>query len=133
MEQRSFYIFFFKKRKKNLTQKCYFPPPPSFFNEKIGDIHPILRKLQALHNFTIESQVQYFAPLAFEPSRLDTEQSYVLTREQLSVFINSEEWTLGSFLACKCDFIIFGYNFVLFFPFFSGLDLMRFPYSVGCI
>ena len=64
-----------------------------------GDIRPILRKLHALHNFTIESQVQYYAPLAFEPLK-DGDQ-FALTQEQLSVFINSEEWTVGELFMTK--------------------------------
>lgn len=65
-----------------------------------GDIQPILRKLHALHNSTIESQVQYYAPLAFEPLKV-AEDQYALTQEQLSVFVNSEEWTLGKASASK--------------------------------
>jgi phosphatidylinositol glycan class S len=47
----------------------------------------------------VESQVQYYAPLAFEPKRLtfgDTEASG-LTQEDLTVFVNSAEWTLGQY------------------------------------
>lgn len=53
----------------------------------------MLHRLSTLHNFTIESQVQFFAPLAFEPIGLG-DGSFGLTEEQLSVFINSAEWTL---------------------------------------
>lgn len=45
------------------------------------------------HNFTIESQVQFYAPLAFSPQLLE-DGSYGLTHENLMVFINSAEWTL---------------------------------------
>ncbi|KAG9221676.1 hypothetical protein CCMSSC00406_0005589 [Pleurotus cornucopiae] len=53
-------------------------------------ITPLLDQLSLLHNFTIESQVQYHAPLAFKPrpSRLSS--------EDLSVFVNSAEWSLSS-------------------------------------
>lgn len=58
-----------------------------------------MSQLSILHNFTVESQVQYHAPLAFEPRRVtlgDTEVSG-LTQEDLTVFINSAEWTLGQY------------------------------------
>ena len=62
----------------------------------IGYIGPLLEKLSDLHNFTIESQVQFHAPLAFEPRHLEHEGQNVhgLTHEDLTVFINSAEWTL---------------------------------------
>jgi phosphatidylinositol glycan class S len=66
-----------------------------------------------LHNFTVESQVQYHAPLAFEPKRLtlgDTEASG-LSQEDLTVFINSAEWTLAS--SVSNDPVL---HFVLFAP-----------------
>ncbi|KAI5116254.1 hypothetical protein M0805_009538 [Coniferiporia weirii] len=59
------------------------------------DIKPVLQRLSALHNFTIESQVQFFAPLAFKPIELE-KGGFGLTQEQLTVFVNSEEWTLSS-------------------------------------
>jgi phosphatidylinositol glycan class S len=58
-----------------------------------------MSRLSILHNFTVESQVQYYAPLAFEPKRLtfgDTESSG-LTQEDLTVFVNSAEWSLGQY------------------------------------
>ncbi|KAJ7598864.1 phosphatidylinositol-glycan biosynthesis class S protein [Mycena floridula] len=58
-------------------------------------ILPITNGLAILHNFTIESQVQYHGPLAFQP--LPTEpDAYGLTQEDLTVFVNSAEWTLSS-------------------------------------
>ncbi|KAJ7211389.1 phosphatidylinositol-glycan biosynthesis class S protein-domain-containing protein [Mycena pura] len=57
---------------------------------------PILDSLSALHNFTIESQVQYHAPLAFSPISLLDGAGFGLTPEDLTVFINSAEWTLSS-------------------------------------
>ncbi|EEB88578.1 hypothetical protein MPER_13519, partial [Moniliophthora perniciosa FA553] len=57
-------------------------------------IKPTLYALSVLHNFTIESQVQYYAPLAFEPKQLVEENIHGLTPEDLTVFINSAEWTL---------------------------------------
>lgn len=56
-------------------------------------IQPILDRLETLHNFTIESQVQYHGRLAFQPQVID-DTSYALTSEDLTVFINSAEWSL---------------------------------------
>lgn len=55
-------------------------------------IQPILQRLSTLHDFTIESQVQFHAPLAFTPVR--TEHAFGITAEDLTVFVNSAEWTL---------------------------------------
>ena len=74
---------------------------------------PTLNDLARLYNFTIESQVQFHAPLAFEPVPLGTAvdseagmnateaaqeppeaNEAGLTPEQLTVFVNSAEWSL---------------------------------------
>ena len=70
----------------------------------VEHISPLLNKLSVLHNFTIESQVQFHAPLAFEPRSAEHEGRRVhgLTHEDLTVFVNSAEWTL-----CKW-FVSFG-------------------------
>lgn len=62
-------------------------------------ISPVLKKLSVLHNFTIESQVQMHGPLAFEPRALEAggKEMYGLTQEDLTVFVNSAEWTLCKF------------------------------------
>lgn len=61
--------------------------------KSLEHIAPILSSLSILHNFTIESQVQFHAPLAFEPRPI-AEDAYGLSPEDLTVFINSAEWTL---------------------------------------
>ncbi|KAK0449747.1 phosphatidylinositol-glycan biosynthesis class S protein-domain-containing protein [Desarmillaria tabescens] len=73
-------------------------------------VDPIVTALSILHNFTIESQVQFHAPLAFKPQALDNE-SFGLTPEDLTVFINSAEWTLSS--SSSNDPVL---HFVLFVP-----------------
>ena len=57
----------------------------------LGHITPLLNKLSVLHNFTIESQVQFHAPLAFEPRHVQHEGTdlHGLTQEDLAVFVNS--------------------------------------------
>ncbi|KAI0370586.1 hypothetical protein BV20DRAFT_943936 [Pilatotrama ljubarskyi] len=74
---------------------------------------PLLAKLSDLHNFTIESQVQFHAPLAFQPRPIQHESrdAHGLTQEDLTVFINSAEWTLSS--SVSNDPVI---HFVLFIP-----------------
>lgn len=52
-------------------------------------IQPLLDALKSLHNFTIESQVQYYAPLEFDLTSSDG-----LSHEDLTVFVNSAEWSL---------------------------------------
>jgi Phosphatidylinositol-glycan biosynthesis class S protein len=61
-------------------------------------LSPVLSQLSILHNFTIESQVQFHAPLAFEPPQSLSERDerrYILGEEELKMFVNSADWTLG--------------------------------------
>ncbi|KAG7094926.1 hypothetical protein E1B28_005732 [Marasmius oreades] len=74
-------------------------------------IEPITSALSVLHNFTIESQAQFYAPLAFEPLKLSEDEAYGLTPEQLTVFVNSAEWTLSS--SSSNDPVL---HFLLFVP-----------------
>ncbi|KAI1784545.1 phosphatidylinositol-glycan biosynthesis class S protein [Ganoderma leucocontextum] len=76
-------------------------------------ISPLLNKLSVLHNFTIESQLQLHAPLAFEPRHIlhEGRDAHGLTHEDLTVFVNSAEWTLSS--SASNDPVI---HFVLFIP-----------------
>ena len=60
-------------------------------------LSPVLSQLSSLHNFTIESQVQFHAPLAFDPPQslsANNEPQYILGEEELKIFINSADWTL---------------------------------------
>ncbi|KAI0915936.1 hypothetical protein AcW1_009330 [Taiwanofungus camphoratus] len=76
-------------------------------------ITPTLDRLSILHNFTIESQIQFHAPLAFEPRTLEIDNmvKFGLIQEDLTVFINSAEWTLSS--SVSSDPVL---HFVLFLP-----------------
>lgn len=63
-----------------------------------GYFTPLLSQLSILHNFTIESQVQFHAPLAFEPPQSFSEHDerrYLLGEEELKMFVNSADWNLG--------------------------------------
>ncbi|KAI9458637.1 phosphatidylinositol-glycan biosynthesis class S protein-domain-containing protein [Lactarius psammicola] len=76
-------------------------------------IAPILEQTSELHNFTIESQIRFHAPLAFEPRALSNGEDMIhgLTQEHLKVFVNSAEWTLAS--SVSNDPVL---HFVLFVP-----------------
>ncbi|KAG9124050.1 GPI transamidase component [Ceratobasidium sp. 392] len=72
-------------------------------------LQPTMDELGALHNFTVESQVQFYAPLTTEP--LAVQDGYALNQEQLTIFVNSAEWTLSS--SVSNDPVL---HFVLFVP-----------------
>jgi GPI-anchor transamidase subunit S len=64
----------------------------------IDYLSSVLSQLSTLHNFTVESQVQFHAPLAFDPPRslsANNELQHILGDEELKMFINSADWTLG--------------------------------------
>jgi len=70
---------------------------PNNFPRSIVHIQPSLKQLQALHEFDIESQIQYLAPLSFEPRLANSaggEAYYALTRDELEIFVNTAEWSL---------------------------------------
>lgn len=62
-------------------------------------ITPTLEQLDGLHNFTTESQVQLYAPLAFEPPKRKGKKGdyHILGEDERKIFINSAEWTLCSY------------------------------------
>ncbi|KZS87266.1 hypothetical protein SISNIDRAFT_447022 [Sistotremastrum niveocremeum HHB9708] len=74
-----------------------------------GHVAPLLERLSPLHNFSVESQTQFYAPLAFDPQRVDN--GHVISRDQLTVFVNSAEWTLAS--GVTTDPVL---HFLLFIP-----------------
>lgn len=56
---------------------------------------PLLDSLAPLHNFTVETQVQYFAPLAIEVHRADGQEGTYVDEADLRAFVNNAEWNLG--------------------------------------
>ncbi|KAI8944222.1 phosphatidylinositol-glycan biosynthesis class S protein [Xylaria longipes] len=64
-------------------------------------MRPVLDMLQPIHNFTIDSQVQLYA--------VPGVQSQVLTKEDLSSFINAAEWPLSPSIggAPTLSFVVF--------------------------
>lgn len=92
---------------------------------------PHLQALSYVHNFTIESQILYHAPLSFQPSyesvpldldnpdlaeaftlaskgsqeaeeiaeellAVEKEQAWLISKDQMKEFVNSERWSLGT-------------------------------------
>ncbi|KAG8771945.1 GPI transamidase component [Ceratobasidium sp. 428] len=72
-------------------------------------LQPTMDELGVLHNFTLESQVQFYAPLTTEPAAV--QDGYALDQDQLKIFVNSAEWTLSS--SVSNDPVL---HFVLFVP-----------------
>lgn len=61
---------------------------------------PFLRTMSVISKFTVESQVQHYASLTFQPDLDATAKEYYLTPDKLPNFINTAEWSLGK----KCLF-----------------------------
>ncbi|BGP39762.1 GPI transamidase component [Rhodotorula kratochvilovae] len=59
-------------------------------------IQPLLSSLSPLHNFTIETQVQYFAPLAVELHKEDDSEGSYVDEHDLRAFVNNADWNLAS-------------------------------------
>ncbi|KAF8306032.1 hypothetical protein DL93DRAFT_281068 [Clavulina sp. PMI_390] len=76
-------------------------------------LQPTLQELRVLHNFTIESHVQYHAPLAFDllPTGEEDSPVFELGEDHLKTFVNSAEWTLSS--SVNNDIVL---HLILFIP-----------------
>ncbi|GAA5970980.1 hypothetical protein JCM11641_004533 [Rhodosporidiobolus odoratus] len=59
-------------------------------------LRPFLSSLAPLYDFTIESQVQYFAPLAVPLHEDAAREGTFVKEEDLRAFVNNAEWNLGS-------------------------------------
>ncbi|GAA6053086.1 hypothetical protein JCM3770_000377 [Rhodotorula araucariae] len=59
-------------------------------------IQPLLSSLAPLHNFTIETQVQYFAPLTVELHKENDSQGSYVDEHDLRAFVNNAAWNLAS-------------------------------------
>lgn len=81
--------------KAALSRKRPKPPSQQLSKTSKGYISPILDRVSQLHSFTVESQVQFHAPLAFKVRELENGDRG-LSYEDLTVFVNSAEWTLSS-------------------------------------
>lgn len=61
-------------------------------------IYPLLGSLEDLHEYDVESQIQYYAPLNVQMEF--KEDGAIIAEDQLKAFVNSAEWNLGKRLAC---------------------------------
>lgn len=57
---------------------------------------PILTDIAAVGDFSIESQVQYYADLTFDPVFDPDTKEYILQKSDLKNFMNSAEWNLAT-------------------------------------
>ncbi|GAA5829118.1 hypothetical protein JCM5353_005291 [Sporobolomyces roseus] len=57
---------------------------------------PILSSLSPLHNFTIESQIQYFAPLSINLVEPESGNGRNVKEDDVRAFVNNAEWNLAS-------------------------------------
>lgn len=70
----------------------------------------MIQTLGVVANFTVDSQVQFYAGLTFEPEKQDTEE-FIVPLDKLPGFVNSAEWNLAT--------AIISYpviNFILYVP-----------------
>lgn len=65
----------------------------SLILRSIGHIYPLVRSLKDIHHFDVETQVQYYAPLAIE--RTMTDEGAIIEEDQVKAFVNSADWNLG--------------------------------------
>jgi phosphatidylinositol glycan class S len=56
-------------------------------------IYPTLTMLKGIHNFSIETQTQYYAPLDVDVEK--GADGGVIDESQLGAFVNAAEWNLG--------------------------------------
>jgi phosphatidylinositol glycan class S len=59
-------------------------------------VDPLLASLDALSNFVVESQVQHYAELTFEPIFDEQSKEHILLPSDLSNVINAAEWPLAT-------------------------------------
>ncbi|GAA5958871.1 hypothetical protein JCM8115_000671 [Rhodotorula mucilaginosa] len=74
-----------------------------------GSVAPLLASLAPIHEFTVETQVQYFAPLAVELHRKDGKEGTYVDEADLRAFVNNAEWNLatGDTLDPVLQFLLF--------------------------
>jgi len=57
-------------------------------------LNPLIRTLGPVANLTVDSQVQFYAGLTFDPERVGDE--FIVPLDKLPGFVNSAEWNLGN-------------------------------------
>lgn len=85
-------------------------------------LEPLIETLGAVANLTVDSQVQFYAGLTFEPELQEETNEYIVPLDKLPGFVNSAEWNLG-ISPMKCILMvataIISYpviNFILYIP-----------------
>jgi len=56
-------------------------------------LNPLIRTLGPVANLTVDSQVQFYAGLTFDPEPVHDE--FIVPLDKLPGFVNSAEWNLG--------------------------------------
>jgi GPI-anchor transamidase subunit S len=84
-------------------------------------LDPLIQTLGVVANLTVDSQVQFYAGLAFEPEKLHDQNEFIVPMDKLPGFVNSAEWNLGTFKFCflTTATAIISYpviNFILYVP-----------------
>ncbi|KAJ8655887.1 hypothetical protein O0I10_008326 [Lichtheimia ornata] len=77
-------------------------------------MHPLLKEISMVSNFTVDSQIQNYASLSippFERERPGKPSYYYYEQGQLSHFINSADWNLASTISSYPTV-----NFILYIP-----------------
>ncbi|CAO3625978.1 unnamed protein product [Cunninghamella blakesleeana] len=77
-------------------------------------LHPLLKELSDVSNFTVDSQIQNYAPLSQTPYYKEREGKpnyFYFTPEQLPHFVNSADWNLASSISSYPTI-----NFILYIP-----------------
>ncbi|KAK4691561.1 GPI-anchor transamidase subunit S, partial [Phenoliferia sp. Uapishka_3] len=59
-------------------------------------LKPLLTSLEPLHEFNIETRIQYFAPLSVNINDAEDGNGKVVEEGELRAFVNSAEWNIGS-------------------------------------
>ncbi|RIA87016.1 phosphatidylinositol-glycan biosynthesis class S protein [Glomus cerebriforme] len=72
---------------------------------------PFVNQISMISNLTVDSQIQHYARLTFEPNHKPDENYFFLTPELLPHFINAAEWNLASAVSSYPTL-----NFILYVP-----------------
>lgn len=72
-----------------------------FFEQHMGGFMELINKFA---NFTVDSQIEYYSQLTNVPSFDNETQTYVLSEDDTSVFVNHEKWNLdNNFVAADVE------------------------------
>ncbi|KAI8342319.1 phosphatidylinositol-glycan biosynthesis class S protein [Chlamydoabsidia padenii] len=77
-------------------------------------LYPLLNELSNVSNFTVDSQIQNYAPLSQEPKYMERQGNpnyYYFNPDQLPHFVNSADWNLASSISSHPTV-----NFILYIP-----------------